>query len=337
MQFGYIRIRSFGTSLLKQKTALQGLGTFEHELTALAELERIVDHFPTGRMIAMLDPDDQLIYGVVVDHNKHEPINNPASSAVWSVELHLYGGASPIEVRMDEVVLPKEEADPAGLFRLITDDDGTILMDGELQGQRVPEDVKKELHAFIKSEDALKAGASFTDLNQERLAIDDPKPGRHALQADHLIARKEVLSRLSKGDELVVADYPTVFLSPTDAMAVIEHIAKCGATLFVLEDNTRYHWGGAEQAIAAELATIAQKTHKAVTDERMQKARVSRKKLGHMGGRPRTIDEKALKAAKKDWANPNKGTAQQIADKRGIPRTTLIRLLGPISEARKGK
>lgn len=194
-----------------------------------------------------------------------------------------------------------------------------------------------ELSSLTAFESELdKSAPSFASFAENRLSIDDPKPGRHALQADHLIARKNLLARLAKGDELVVTDYATLFLSPSDAMVVIEHIAKCGATLFVVEDNSRYHWGNAEQKIAAELAAIAQKTHKAVTDERMQKARNTRKELGHMGGRRRTVDQKALEAARADWKDRTKGTAQDIADRHGLKRTTLIRLLGPISKARNG-
>lgn len=225
MQFGYIRIRPVGTSLAKQKKALQGFGAFDQELSTLASFENKLDESASG----------------------------------------------------------------------------------------------------------------FASFAEDRLAIDAPRPGRYALQADHLIAREGLLARLGKGDEIVVADYATIFLSPSDAMAVIEHIAKIGASLFVVEDNTRYQWSDTEQAIAAELAAIAQKTHKAVTDERMQKARATREDLGHKGGRRSAVDQKALKTAEKDWADPKKGTAQQIADRHGFARTTLIRLLGPISEARKGK
>ena len=225
MQFGYIRIRPYGTSLAKQKKIFESLGAFDQELKSLAEYEK-------------------------------------------------------------------------GLER---------------------------------------TSPSYTSFKTDRLVIDDPKPGNHALEPTHLIARKEILAKLSKRDELVVADYATLFLSPTDAMTVIERIANIGASLFVVEDGARYHWGEAEQGIAVELAAIAQKTHKAVTDERMQKARTTRKELGHMGGRPRKVDEKALEAAKIDWINPKKGTAQQIAERHGIASSTLIRELGPISEARKGK
>lgn len=175
-------------------------------------------------------------------------------------------------------------------------------------------------------------GIDVSDTEQVR--TDAPNPGTHAVTKRHLKQRSDVLATLTQGDVLIAPDYATLFLSPTDAMEVVADVAKAQAILVIAEDGARYEWKPSDSAIAAEIAILASKTQKALTREIAAKAREAREKAGNMGGRRPQVNRKKLEAARRDWEDPIGPSSAEIAEKHGIPRTTLIRHLGSISEAR---
>jgi DNA invertase Pin-like site-specific DNA recombinase len=188
--------------------------------------------------------------------------------------------------------------------------------------------------SIAKQEEALiKAGIS--DFSVEGPVYrDTPKPGTHRLTAEHLVERQALLRCLHKGDEIVVADYPTMFLSPLDAMQVVEEIARSKASLRVVEDGEIYEWKPSDADIAARLAQLSQKTQAAITSEITAKARRARNATGNLGGRPPSVDRDALKAAGEAWCDPNGPSPREIVEQYGISRTTLVRHFQPISQAR---
>ncbi len=188
--------------------------------------------------------------------------------------------------------------------------------------------------SIAKQEVAL-SKAGITDFTLEGPVYrDTPKPGTHRLTAEHLVERQALLRLLHEGDEIVVADSPTRFLSPSDAMQVVEEIARSKACLRVMVDDEVYQWKPTDAEIAARLAQLSQKTQVAITSEITAKARRARNTTGNLGGRPPSVDRDALKAAGEAWRDPNGPSARQIVEQYGISRSTLNREFGPISDVR---
>ena len=189
--------------------------------------------------------------------------------------------------------------------------------------------------SVAKQEEALKK-AGLDDFTLEGPVYrDTPQSGTHRLTAEHLVERQALLRLLHEGDEIVVADYPTMFLSPSDAMQVVEEIARSKACLRVMTDGEVYQWKPTDAEIAVRLAQLSQKTQAAITSEITAKARRARNATGNLGGRPPSIDKKALKAAGAEWFNPNGPSPSEIVIKYGISRSTLNRKFGPISDVRE--
>jgi len=187
----------------------------------------------------------------------------------------------------------------------------------------------------IAKQEAALSKAGITDFTLEGPVYrDTPKPGTHRLTAEHLVERQALLRLLHQGDEIVVADYPTMFLSPSDAMQVVEEIARSKASLRVMADGEVYQWKPSDAEIAARLAQLAKMTQTAITSEITAKARRARSVTGNLGGRPPAVDKKALRAAGEEWCNPNGPSPSEIVIKYGISRSTLNRKFGPISEVR---
>ena len=155
-----------------------------------------------------------------------------------------------------------------------------------------------------------------------------------------LVWRAELLDAISSGHTVVVADYATLGISPTDWLAVLSQILSKGASLHICEPEKTFSWDDGATEIAIELANAAADVGAAISSERTAKARGARKESGRHGG-AKPVDDRILEAAKKYWLDPAYDTwsAETIAHEVSqlgfgeVSRSTLIRRLPPRPKA----
>lgn len=191
-------------------------------------------------------------------------------------------------------------------------------------------------------EEALKK-MGLSDLSDDGPVYrDEPSKEPHVLKAravkeGDLVGRERLLRDLTKGDEIVVSDYATLFLSPADAMKVVERIAQAGAGLIVAEDGARYRWQEADALIAGQLAGLVQKTQASIRSEIAAVAREARTETGSFGGRPPSFTGERRDRAREQWVDPDGPSQKTIAETFGVSKATLHRAFGSRAKARAQK
>jgi DNA invertase Pin-like site-specific DNA recombinase len=150
--------------------------------------------------------------------------------------------------------------------------------------------------------------------------------------SEHLPRRAAAIRSLFEGDELVIASAAQLGTSAADVLAALEAISRKGATVYDIEAREAVTW----HPDALKVIAFAQRAESGNRKDVARKARVARAESGRIGGAPSKLEGRRLVEAKKLWADPEL-SAGEIADRMGVSRNTLYRLLGERGTPRFGR
>lgn len=154
---------------------------------------------------------------------------------------------------------------------------------------------------------------------------DGPGSGRGRLSG-----RARAIHSLSPGGELAVAGAGRLGISAEDVLAVLVDVLGRGAAVLDAETGTRLHAGTS----AAEALAFAAGAGRAAREERTERLRDGRERMGRKGGAPARRWNVPESRVRELWGDPAV-SAEEAAREAGTSVPTLYRRLGARKESRR--